>query len=144
VLFAAYLALVICVIAWVRDADLGRWPERAEHSTLLFARACGFAVSLNLATVGVLLGRGDDLALIGRIASVTLLVGGVVLLAGIVAWNGAIARALRGGGWLLVVAVLAVPSTLTLLLLVISPLLFLIGPPASHPERERAAAGTLR
>lgn len=142
-LFAAYLALVICVVAWVRDADLRRWPERTERTTLLFARTCAFAVSLNLAIVGVLLGRTEEPTLVGRLASVTLVVGGIMLLAGMVAWRGPVARAFRGGGWLLVVAVLAVPSTLTLLLLVTAPLLFLLGPAAAS-QTERESIGTTR
>ena len=136
-LFAAYLALVICIGAWVRDPDLRRWPDRTERSTLIFARACAVAVSLNLAIVGLLLGRSEEPTLVGRLASIALIAGGIMLLVGLVAWRGAVARAFRGAGWLLVVAALAVPSTLALLLLVAAPLLFLLGPaPASQPDRE--------
>jgi hypothetical protein len=138
VLFAAYLALLISVIVWVRDADMRRWPERTHRSTLLLARAGGVAVALNLAIVGLLLGRSDDVTLIGRVASITLVVGGSFLVAGILAWKGPLARGFRTGGWLPVVTVLSIPSTLTLLLLVTAPLLFLLGPaPARHTQPER-------
>jgi len=138
VLFAAYLALVISVVVWVRDADVRRWPDRTHRSTLLFARACGVAVALNLAVVGLLLGRSDDVTLIGRVASITLVVGASFLVVGILAWRGPLARGFRAGGWLLVGAALSIPSTLTLLLLVTAPLLFLLGPaPASHAQPAR-------
>ena len=139
-LFAAYLVLVVSVLVWVREVDVRRWPVRAARWTLLFARASAFAVALILATVGVLLGGSGDFTGFGRVASITLIVGGALLLAGIVAWRGPLAQALRVGGWLLAVVVLSVPSTLTLFLLVTAPVLFLLGPArVSQPESESPA-----
>ena len=117
-----------------------RWPERAQPSTVLLARAGALVVSLNVAVVGVLLlGSQEEGALVGRVVGIGLVVGASVLLAGIAAWRGPIARPFRAGGWLLVAALLLVPSTLTLLLLVVAPLLFLLGPaPARRSERVHA------
>ncbi len=139
-LFASSLALLLAVVVWVRDADMRRWPERAQPSTVLLARAGALVVSLNVAVVGVLLlGSQEEGALVGRVVGIGLVVGASLLLAGIAAWRGPIARPFRAGGWLLVAALLLVPSTLTLLLLVVAPLLFLLGPaPARRSERVHA------
>ena len=78
-------------------------------------------------------------------AAVCLMSGGSLLLLGIGVWDGTAAWVMRVAGWLLVAAALVVPSTLSLLLVVAAPLLFLVArSPDAMRERATSAEGVRR
>jgi hypothetical protein len=130
VLLAAYLALAVALGAWALEAKVRSWPARESSSTVVLARVGALTVSALTAAVGALLLTNpteNDVHEARTIVGVCLVVGSGLLLLGVVLWKGHLAQRLRVVGWLLVVVGLAVPSTLSLLLPLVAPLVVVLG-----------------
>lgn len=122
---AAYLALIASIVVWTRDRA---WILGASRRTVLAARFGAIAIALLVASVGVMvIGQSENDDLLPLLLGIALACGGSLLVLGVALWDGRIARALRVGGWLVSIAGLCVPSTLTVLLLLVAPIIFLLG-----------------
>jgi len=91
--------------------------------------------------VGLLLLADSARAGVSVVAGIALVAGASALVLGVGVWDGGFARALRGAGWFAVVVVLCIPSTLTLLLLPVAPMVVLfdyVQPGAMSRERHEA------
>src|SRR6266540_4046832 len=129
ILFAYAIALL--AVAWA-VASRGRpWILRLDERRQQLIRLAGVAVIWVQAT-----GEAADQAVLPWTIGAALIVGSVVHGAGLVAWQGSRAVALRLVGWALMTLAFSVPSTLTLAL----PLVALLVPtlalvPASPGSR---------
>jgi hypothetical protein len=88
-----------------------------------------------MASLALLLLWTNEPTTLGFIALIMLLVGSMLYLSGLALWHERIGFAARLSGWILAVAALAIPSTLTVLL----PLAALLGltlhaPPELEPD----------
>jgi hypothetical protein len=146
-LWIAYLALAVA-LSW--RLLQGRWRGRAPAPSSV-PRAGGLTLSLGLALLAVALfadaqgESGHSAAELGSLILAVLVVGALALAGGLALWTGRLAMVLRGIGFAAVVAALAIPSTLTVLLLLVSPLVVVLVEvrPAADGRRsaERTPAG---
>jgi hypothetical protein len=122
--------LVIVVVLWVLGV-LGNgqdWLSRSRPSTRSLVRLLAALVAAGLLTAGLVLGwpprvlstEGADEALVPILLGSLLAGGGLLLLLGLIEWEGRRALWLRTIGCLLSAAVLAVPTSLSLLLYVVA------------------------
>lgn len=114
---------------------------RILHGALALAFAIGGVIGLRSL-------RGDGVhsvatAPIGHLVFGGLTAGALLFLVGVAGWRGGLACAARSGGWVLMAAALATPSTLTLALPFVTPLIaalrtFPVGGDAARPRRLRS------
>lgn len=130
-ILGAYVCLIIAVTAYVRDS-IYPIPQRFE----LVARVLGAVTGVGFASIGFLLLGNDEATVVGRTVVLLLAFGGIVYALGLVRWRAPAGFALRQSGWLLVVAALAVPTTLTLLMPLACLLVLTV---RSTPEPDRVA-----
>lgn len=135
-IFVGYGCLIIAVAAYVRGS-IPPIPGRYEAPV----RVLGAVTGVALTSIGLLLLGNDGATTPGNISLLLLVFGGVLYAWGLVRWRTPDGLGSRRVGWTLVVAALAVPSTLTLLLPVASLLVLTLRPVG---ERHRVAATTLR
>ncbi len=140
ILFAYAIALL--AVAWA-VASRGRpWILRLDERRQQRIRLAGMAIAVLVGVAGVAViwvqatGEAADQAVLPWTIGAALIVGSVVHGAGLVAWQGSRAVALRLVGWALMTLAFSVPSTLTLAL----PLVALLVPtlalvPASPGSR---------
>jgi hypothetical protein len=88
--------------------------------------------AVGIAVLGLQLGGDDHAHMLGWMIGAAVSLGGVVYVAGLLAWRGGQALGLRILGWVLMVTALVIPSTLTLGLPVVA---LLVVPLASIPEQ---------
>ncbi len=129
----AYLTLVASVVAWSRDNRLRTWIMFADPRMTTGLRVMAMVLAGVSVFSGVLLVRANE----GRdvmpmSVGAAMVTGGVLFSLGVAFWTGRRACTLRIGGWLVLAGALSVPSTLTLGLVVVAPLIFLLEevPPA--------------
>ncbi len=123
----AYASLIVAVTAYVRGS-IDPIPGRYES----LARLLGAVLGTGFALIGfLLLGNDDGATVLSMTLSLLLAFGGIVYASGLVPWRTPAGIALRRTGWFLVVAALAIPSTLTLLMPVASLLVLTL---RSTPE----------
>ena len=138
----AYLLLLGPLVLWASDSGCRAWPLRASYGQMLAARAGATAVSALVALLGIWVvqhdGEGGPWSTPFLGASLSL--GGCVFLVGLALWRGRVGLALRGAGWLAMVFALAVPSTATLLLVLVGPMIFLLSEIPAERERGPVAA----
>lgn len=139
---AAYLALISSIVVWTRNRA---WILGASRRTLRAGRLGAIAVALIVAAVGVLvIGQSENDEFLPLLTGIALFGAASLLALGVALGDSRIARALRISGWLMAVAVLCIPSTLTVLLLLVAPIIFLLGDLRSwgaSAERGQARAG---
>ena len=107
----AYACLFIAVTAYLRGSI-----EPIPHRFELLARVLGAVAGVGFASIGFLLLGNDHATVLGRTLLLLLASGGIVYALGLVRGRTPVGFALRQSGWVLVVAALAVPTTLTLLM----------------------------
>lgn len=122
-IFVGYACLVISVTAYVRGS-IDPIPRHYE----LPARVLGVVAGIGFASIGLLLLGNEGATTLGNIALLLLVFGGVLYAWGLVRWRTSDGLVSRRVGWILVVAALAVPSTLTLLMPVASLLVLTLRP----------------
>lgn len=127
----AYACLIIAVTAYVRGS-IYPIPQRFE----LVARVLGAVAGVGFASIGLLLLGNEEATVMGTTSLLLLAFGGLVYASGLVPWRTPAGLAVRRAGWFLVVAALALPSTLTLLMPVASLLVLTL---RSVPEPHRVA-----
>jgi hypothetical protein len=96
----------------------------------------GALVGLGFASLGLLLLGNDQATVLGRAVLVLLALAGLAYTLGLVRWRAPAGFSLRRGGWFLVVAALAIPTTLTLLMPIACLLVLMV---RSTPERPGVA-----
>jgi hypothetical protein len=124
----AYACLLIGAVVFVRNSAVDI-SGRAEVPVRVLAIGAG----LGFGALGAFLLEGADGTGPGRVLSAMLVIGGMTYVWGVVRWRASGGLTVRRAGWLLVVAALALPSTLTLLL----PLACLLLPTLREPEATR-------
>lgn len=135
---ASYLALFVALLVWTGDPEKRRWAQNADRRSVATVRIAGCVVCVLLMLAGLLLLADGTRSEVGVAAGIALVAGASALILGIGLWKGGLARSLRVTGWLVVVAVLCIPSTLTLLLLPVAPMVVLLELARSSPRsRER-------
>jgi hypothetical protein len=107
----AYACLAIAVTAYLRGS-IYPIPQRLES----LARVLGVVAGAAFALIGFLLLGNDGATIVGTTLLLLLALGGIVYASGLVRWRASDGFVLRRTGWFLVVAALAFPSTLTLLM----------------------------
>lgn len=128
----AYACLIIAVTAYLRGS-IYPIPQRFE----LLARVLGATAGAGFASIGLLLlGNDDGATVVGTTLLLLLAFGGIVYASGLVCWRAPGGLLLRRAGWFLVVAALAFPTTLTLLMPVASLLVLTL---RWRPEPHRVA-----
>jgi hypothetical protein len=142
VLLVAY-AFLAGVIAWTLGHRGGPWilrlGEPGRQRVRLAAGMLDTAVGAIGIAVLVLQFWGDDHVLVlGWTIGAAVSLGGIVYAAGLLAWRGGQALGLRVVGWVLMVAALVIPSTLTLGLPLVALLALTL---ALIPERSVALSG---
>jgi hypothetical protein len=131
VILVGYACLIVVLGALlVRGAEF-HLSGRAE----LPARLLGMIGATGMASIALLLLSTNEPTTLGLVALLMLLAGSMLYLSGLALWHERIGFAVRLSGWILAVAALAIPSTLTLLL----PLAALLGltlraPPKLEPD----------
>ena len=113
-IFAAYASLLIAVWVYLRGSET--IPPRYEAAV----RVLGVLVGVGFACIGLVLLGNEGATTLGNVALLLLVFGGVVYAWGLVRWRTPDGLVSRRVGWILVVAALSVPSTLTLLLPLVS------------------------
>lgn len=94
---------------------------------IVIARIAASAVCVLLMILGaLLLGESDQAHLMSPVAGGGLLIGASSLFLGIGLWAGGFVLALRVVGWLTLVVTFSVPSSLTLFLLLVAPMIVLL------------------
>ena len=131
ILLGAYVCLIIAVTAYVRGSTYSI-PQRFES----LARVLGALVGVGFASIGFLLFGNDQATVLGRTVLLLLAFGGLAYASGLVRWRAPAGFALRRAGWFLVVAALAVPTTLMLLMPIACLLVLMV---RSTPERRGIA-----
>lgn len=121
-------ALLAGVIAWALGRRGRPWILRlGEPGQQRVRLAAGMldtaAAAIGIAVLGLQLGGDDQALVLGWTIGAAVSLGSVVYAAGLLAWRGRLALGLRLVGWVLMVAALAIPSTLRLWL----PLAALLG-----------------
>jgi uncharacterized membrane protein len=105
-----------CLVAALAGFLMRRRAFRLSRRSELLARLFGMIGAAATASVAVLVLVVADPPIFGRVILFSLLLGSVLYLCGLALWHERAGFALRLSGWILAVAALAVPSTLTLLL----------------------------
>lgn len=127
----AYACLIIAVTAYLRGS-VYPIPQRFES----LARVLGAVLGAGFASIGFLLLANDGGTVVGTTLLLLLAFGGIVYASGLVRWRAPAGFLLRRAGWFLVVAALAFPTTLTLLMPLASLLVLTL---RSTPEPHRVA-----
>jgi hypothetical protein len=133
-------AVLAGVVVWSLGRRGGPWilelREPARQRVRLAAAALDtVAAALGIAVLGLQLADDGQPHLLGWTIAVALVLGSAVYAAGLLAWRGGQALGLRTLGWLLMVAALTIPSTLTLALPLVAPLALTL---ANVPDRHLA------
>jgi hypothetical protein len=140
VLLLAY-AILAGVVAWTLGRRGGPWVLRLSEPGQQRVRLTAGMLDTALGAVGIAvlgLQLGDPAHVLGWTIGGAVSLGSIVYAAGLLAWRGGQALGLRVLGWVLMVAALVIPSTLTLGL----PLVALLAPTlAPIPEQEVARGG---
>ena len=89
---------------------------RLSHRIQVFARVFGMIGAAAIASIALLLIASNHESTVGLVLLLMLCFGSVLYLCGLALWHERAGYALRLAGWILAVAGLAIPSTLTLLL----------------------------
>jgi hypothetical protein len=131
VILFAYACLIIAVTAYLRGS-IYPIPQRFES----LARALGAVAGAGFASIGFLLLGNEGATVVGTTLLLLLAIGGIVYASGLAPWRTSVGFALRRTGWFLVLAALAFPTTLTLLMPVASLLVLTL---RSTPEPHRVA-----
>jgi hypothetical protein len=142
VVLLAY-ALLAGVIAWALSRRGGPWilrlGEPGQQRVRLTAGMLDTAVgAIGIAVLGLQLGGDDHALVLGWTIGAAVTLGSIVYAAGLLAWRGGQALGLRVVGWVLMVAALVIPSTLTLGLPLVALLALTL---ALIPERSVAQSG---
>jgi hypothetical protein len=132
VLLLAY-AFLVGVVAWAFGRRGGPWilrlsapgQQRVRLAAGMLATAVG---ALGIVVLGLQLGADDHAHALGWTIGAAVSLGGVVYVAGLLAWRGGQALGLRILGWVLMVTALAIPSTFTLGLPVVALLALALAP----------------
>jgi hypothetical protein len=128
ILFAYAIALL--AVAWALAARGRPWILGLDEERQQRIRLAGMAIAVLVGVAGVAVvwvqatGEAADQEVLPWAIGAALIVGGVVYGAGLLAWRGPRALALRLAGWALMTLAFGVPSTLTLAL----PLVALLVP----------------
>ena len=133
----AYGCLVVVLAAFLIRGGAFRLTRRSE----LLARLLGMIGATATALIAVLLIAANHATSLGLVALLMLLSGSILYLCGLALWHERAGFALRLIGWILAVAALAIPSTLTLLLPVACVLALTL---RSAPDGRRLAAHPTR
>jgi hypothetical protein len=140
VLLLAY-AFLAGVLAWTLGRRRGPWvlrlTEPGQQRVRLTAGMLDTAVgAVGIAVLGLQL--GDHAHALGWTIGGAVSLGSIVYAAGLLAWRGGQALGLRVLGWVLMVAALVIPSTLTLGLPLVALLSLTLAP---VPEQKLAQGG---
>jgi hypothetical protein len=133
--FLAYLTLSVALLSLLGRETRG-WLRSAGPQRELAVRMGALAAGVAAVLVALLLleqASGLEFVVLALLGA-----GGSFFAAGVVVWRGSAALALRGIGWGLGVAALAVPSMLTLALPPVALLIVTLGRPPEHPARSTA------
>ena len=141
-LLVAY-AFLAGVIAWTLGRRGGPWilrlGEPGQQRVRLAAGMLDAAVAaIGFAVLGLQLGDDDHGHPLGWTIGAAVSLGSIVYAAGLLAWRGGRALGLRVLGWVLMVAALVIPSTLTLGLPLVALLVLTLGP---IPQQKVAHSG---
>jgi len=122
----SYLALFAALFLFTKP-NARTWVNRAGGRKIVIARIAASAVCVLVMILGaLLLGESDQVHLMSPVAGGGLLIGASSLFLGIGLWAGGLVLALRVVGWLTLVVTLSVPSSLTLFLLLVAPMIVLL------------------
>lgn len=132
-ILVGYVCLIIAVTAYLRGS-IDPIPRRYE----IPARVLGVVAGIGFTSIGLLLLGNEGATTLGNIALLLLVFGGVVYAWGLVRWRTPDGLLSRRVGWVLLVAALSVPSTLTLLMPLASLLVLTL---RSTPEPRLRRAG---
>jgi hypothetical protein len=140
VLLLAY-AFLAGVIAWTLGRRGGPWvlrlSEPGQQRVRLAAGMLDTAVgAVGIAVLGLQL--GDHAHVLGWTIGGAVSLGSIMYAAGLLTWRGGQALGLRVLGWVMMVAALAIPSTLTLGLPLVALLALTLAP---VPEQKVAQSG---
>jgi hypothetical protein len=132
VLLLAY-GFLAGVIAWAFGRRGGPWilrlSEPSQQRVRLAAGMLATAVgAMGIVVLGLQLEGGDHAHVLGWTIGAAVSLGGVVYVAGLLAWRGGQALGLRILGWVLMVTALVIPSTLTLGLPLVALLALALAP----------------
>lgn len=141
-LLLAY-AVLAGVIAWALGRRGGPWvlqrSEPGQQRVRLVAGMLDTAVgAIGIAVLGLQLGGDDHALVLGWTIGAAVSLGSIVYAAGLLAWRGRQALGLRVLGWVLMVAALVIPSTVTLGLPLVALLALTLAP---IPQLEVAQGG---
>jgi hypothetical protein len=142
VVLLAYVFLA-GVIAWALGRRGGPWilrlSEPSQQRVRLAAGMLDTAVgALGVAVLALQLGGDDHALLLGWTIGAAVSLGSIMYAAGLLAWRGGQALALRILGWALMVVAFVIPSTLTLGLPLVALLAVALVP---MPERKVVQGG---
>lgn len=132
-IWLGYLTLV-AALWWAgtgRSTSISALGPRGQ----VVVRICTGTLALLFAVGALLVLPHAEPSLVGDVVGVALLGGSALYLTGVVAWFGRAAYHLRFAGWCLLVAPLAVPSTLTLALPLAAVLVVSLAPVYSARAR---------
>jgi hypothetical protein len=128
----AYGCLALFLVAFISRGG----AFRLSHLARVFARVFGMIGATATASIALVLLGANHPSTVGVVLLVLLCSGSVLYLCGLAPWHERAGYALRLAGWILAVAALAIPSTLTLLLPVACVLALAIRPSAlALPDR---------
>jgi hypothetical protein len=116
VLLLAY-AFLAGVVAWTLGRRGGLWVLRLSEPGQQWVRLAAGVLDSAVGAVGIAvlgLQLGDHAHVLGWTIGGAMGLGSIVYAAGLLAWRGGQALGLRVLGWILMVAALVIPSTLTL------------------------------
>lgn len=121
------------VIAWAFGRRGGPWilrlSEPGQQRVRLAAGMLATAVgAMGIVVLGLQLEGDDHAHVLGWTIGAAVSLGGVVYVAGLLAWRGGQALGLRILGWVLMVTALVIPSTLTLGLPLVALLALALAP----------------
>lgn len=139
--FFGYLSMLAAMTWLVLRGGARPWES---HTVDLLARFVASVVVGCLAAGGTALVAGVEGNVVALVAGASLILGGLLFIAGLWLPRAGIAHDLRVGGWLLLCAPLLIPSTLTLALPMAALLVLVVaeGEPASGGEGSRVTAGS--
>jgi hypothetical protein len=126
-------AFLVGVTVWALGRRGGPWilrlsepsQQRMRLAALVLDTAAG---AVGVAVLGLQLAGDDHGHVLGWMIGGAMSLGGVLNAAGLLAWRGGHALGLRVLGWLLMVAALVIPSTLTLGLPLVALLALALAP----------------
>ena len=133
--FLAYLTLTVALLSLLGRETRG-WLPKAGPQRELAVRTAALAAGVVACVAGLMLVEQENGLELGLL--VALAVGGALFAAGAIMWRGRTALALRAVGWVLTVAVLSVPSMLTLALPAAALLIVTLGRAPEHDARSTA------